>query len=126
MFGLTAPNAINGSATFFTIGKSASSYNRFSFVYNHIADGSTSNYFSIGAYSANGLLNILANGNVGIAETAPDYKLDVNGSFGFTPGSSVTPVDNGDVTISATDNTTLTFRLKGSDGTVRSGTLTLS
>jgi hypothetical protein len=65
-------------------------------------------------------------GNVGIGETAPDYKLDVNGSFGFTPGSSVTPVDNGDVTISATNNTTLTFRLKGSDGTVRSGTLTLS
>ena len=81
MFGLTAPNAINGSATFFTIGKSASSYNRFSFVYNHIADGSTSNYFSIGAYSANGLLNILANGNVGIGTTTPDYKLQVNGTI---------------------------------------------
>jgi len=69
---------------------------------------------------------IIPNGNVGIGETSPDYKLDVNGTFGFTPGTFVTPVDNGDVVIEATDNTTLTFKLKGSDGIVRSGTLTLS
>lgn len=66
------------------------------------------------------------NGNVGLNEASPDYKLDVNGTFGFSPGSSVTPVDNGDVVIEATSNTTLTFKLKGSDGTVRSGTVTLS
>ena len=76
---------------------------------------------------ANGdIVHILASGNVGINEAAPDYVLDVNGSFGFTPGSSVTPVDNGDVVIEATNNTTLTFKLKGSDGTVRTGTITLS
>lgn len=63
---------------------------------------------------------------VGIGESAPDYKLDVNGAIGFTPGTSVTPVDNGDVVIEATNNTTLTFKLKGSDGTVRTGTLTLT
>lgn len=63
---------------------------------------------------------------VGIGETAPDYKLDVNGPIGFTPGASVTPVDNGDVVFEATNNTTLTVKLKGSDGTVRSGTVTLS
>ena len=66
------------------------------------------------------------NGDVGINETSPDYKLDVNGSFGFTPGTSVTPVDNGDVVIEATNNTTLTFKLKGTDGVVRSATLTLA
>lgn len=65
-------------------------------------------------------------GNVGINTTAPDYRLDVNGSFGFTPGTSVTPVANGDVVIEATNNTTLTFKLKGSDGTVRTGTITLA
>jgi hypothetical protein len=44
----------------------------------------------------------------------------------FSPGSSITPTLNGTVTIEATNNTTLTFKLKGSDGTVRSGTVALS
>ena len=65
-------------------------------------------------------------GRVGVNDNNPDYQLDVNGTFGFTPGASVTPVDNGDVVIEATDNTTLTFKLKGSDGVVRTGTLTLA
>jgi hypothetical protein len=65
-------------------------------------------------------------GDIGVNETAPNYKLDVNGTFGFTPGTSVTPADNGDVVVEATNNTTLTFKLKGSDGTVRSGTITLA
>lgn len=65
-------------------------------------------------------------GGVGINETSPDYTLDVNGTFGFTPGTSVTPVDNGDVVFEATNNTTFTVKLKGTDGTVRSGTLTLA
>ena len=65
-------------------------------------------------------------GALGINETLPDYKLDVNGTFGFTPGSSVTPVDNGDVVFEATSNTTFTVKLKGSDGVVRSGTITLA
>ena len=71
-------------------------------------------------------VRITSAGNVGIGEIMPDYKLDINGSLGFTPGSSVTPVDNGDVVIEATNNTTLTLKLKGSDGVVRSGTITLA
>jgi len=43
-----------------------------------------------------------------------------------TPSSSVTPVTNGELMVEATNNTTLTFKLKGSDGTVRTGTITLS
>lgn len=69
---------------------------------------------------------IIANGNVGINENAPDYKLDVNGSFGFTPGTTVTPVDNGDIVFEFTSNTTMTVRGKGSDGVVRAGTITLT
>lgn len=70
-------------------------------------------------------MRITSTGNVGIGEIAPDYRLDVNGTFGFTPGASVTPVDNGDVVFELTNNTTLTVKAKGSDGVVRSGTIIL-
>jgi len=41
------------------------------------------------------------------------------------PGASVTPVNNGEVTFQLTSNTSLTFKAKGSDGTVRSGSISL-
>lgn len=66
------------------------------------------------------------NGFLGLNTTTPQYRLTVKGTFCIAPGSSVAPTDNGDVVIEATDNTTLTFKLKGDDGTVRSGTLTLA
>ena len=43
-----------------------------------------------------------------------------------TPSSSVTPASNGELMVEATNNTTITFKLKGSDGTIRTGTITLS
>lgn len=52
--------------------------------------------------------------------------LDVLGDLLLRPGASLTPANNGDLVIEATSNTTLTFKLKGSDGTVRSGSITLS
>ena len=58
--------------------------------------------------------------------TNADEKVIVSKALVQTPGSSVTPANNGDLVVEATSNTTLTFKLKGSDGTVRSGTLTLS
>ena len=92
---------------------------------NYIFSGNTSN---IMAFFTNGSERVRINnaGNVGVSESAPDYKLDVNGTFGFTPGASVTPVDNGDVVFELTNNTTLTVKAKGSDGVVRSGTITLA
>lgn len=42
------------------------------------------------------------------------------------PQSSVTPASNGELVVEATSNTTLTFKLKGSDGTVRTAALTLA
>lgn len=71
-------------------------------------------------------MRITSSGNVGINEAIPDYRLDVNGTIGFSPGSSVTPVDNGDVVFELTNNTTLTVKARGSDGVVRSGTITLT
>jgi hypothetical protein len=70
-------------------------------------------------------MRIKTDGKVGIGESAPDYLLDVNGSFGFTPGASVSPVDDGDVVFEFTNATTLT--IKGRDGgTTRSVALTLA
>jgi hypothetical protein len=47
-------------------------------------------------------------------------------NLNLAPSASVTPANNGDLVFEATDNTTLTFKYKGSDGVVRSGTVTLS
>lgn len=46
--------------------------------------------------------------------------------FHVAPGASVTPANNGDVTFQLTSNTSLTFKAKGSDGVVRSGSITLA
>jgi hypothetical protein len=42
------------------------------------------------------------------------------------PPASTTPASNGDYVVEATSNTTLTFKLKGTDGIVRTATLTLA
>lgn len=65
------------------------------------------------------------NGRLGIGKTAPNYPLDVAGALGFAPGSSVTPVSNGDVVFDLPHNTAFRVRAKGSDGTVRSHSLPL-
>jgi hypothetical protein len=57
---------------------------------------------------------------------APDLKADFAGPIQFAPGSSIAPTNNGDVVIEMTNSATLTFKAKGSDGIVRSATLTLS
>ena len=64
-------------------------------------------------------------------ETEVATKADLDGATFTgnviqTPGASVTPSSNGQLTVEATNNTTITFKLKGSDGSVRTGTITLS
>jgi len=61
--------------------------------------------------------------NNGTAGTFRDLKLRDMHSF---PSASLTPSTNGEFVIEATGNTTLTFKLKGSDGTVRSAAVALS
>lgn len=48
------------------------------------------------------------------------------GNISLFPDSSVTPTINGEVTLQLTSNTSLTFKVRGSDGIVRSGSITLS
>jgi hypothetical protein len=81
-------------------------------------------------------------GMVAIGNTSPDVTtlLDVtpapavaldaatlrSGNAVLKPGSSVTPANNGEMTFQLTSNTQLTVKVKGSDGTVRSGSLSLA
>ena len=44
----------------------------------------------------------------------------------FTPGASFTPTANGELSMEATSNTSVTIKLKGTDGVVRSAVLTLA
>lgn len=53
-------------------------------------------------------------------------KLKISQALTWVPPASITPASIGDLTVQATSNTSLTFKLKGSDGTVRSGSITLS
>ena len=52
--------------------------------------------------------------------------VDLASGLTWSPRTSVTPQGNGELTVEATNDTTLTFKYKGSDGTVRTGTITLS
>ena len=53
-------------------------------------------------------------------------KTYVNSDFSFKPSSSVTPTSNGELIFEATSNTSVTVKLKGTDGVVRSALLTLA
>lgn len=53
-------------------------------------------------------------------------RFDTSGNPIFRPNASVTPGSNGELSFQATSNTQLTFKLRGSDGTIRSGSIALS
>lgn len=57
---------------------------------------------------------------------SPKALIDSTGALTFTPAASQTPTTNGELTFEATSNTSITLKYKGSDGTVRSGSITLS
>ena len=69
---------------------------------------------------------VSSGGNVGVGAPTPSYKMHVGGSFGFSPGSSVTPASNGDAVFEVTNDSTFTVRVKGSDGIVRLASLSMA
>jgi hypothetical protein len=60
------------------------------------------------------------------ATFSDEHVARITGTLAVVPGSSVTPENVGEVVFELTNDTTLTFKAKGSDGKVRSATLTLS
>lgn len=58
--------------------------------------------------------------------TISGADISTNGNLTIKPGSSVTPANNGELTFQATSNTSVTVKLKGTDGIVRSAVLTLA
>jgi hypothetical protein len=95
-------------------------------VYNNRTDPSN---YERGVFGWNDTANTLMIGTQAAGTgTNRDVKfVSASGVFTFvSPGSSVTPANNGDLVIQATSNTSLTFKYKGSDGTVRSASLTLA
>jgi hypothetical protein len=84
------------------------------------------------------LFNALSGGTVTVMATSAPINFSVDfgatacgqfdsaGNLILRPTASITPANNGDLAIQATSNTSLTFKYKGSDGTVRSGSITLS
>lgn len=108
----------------------------------YIADGSTANATCDNSVFVGHLTKALASGQTnqnvfGYNAVGLGSNTTVIGSsaivtfkaFGtpiLTPAASSVPTVNGELTVEATSNTQLTFRLKGTDGTVRSASLTLA
>lgn len=62
-------------------GKAASTRNLAGLSWNHVADGSSSNYVSIDIFGVGSILNVASSGNVGIGTTSPSSKLHVSGDI---------------------------------------------
>ncbi|UYE95744.1 hypothetical protein HAAEEKHM_00024 [Sinorhizobium phage AP-16-3] len=80
-----------------------------------------------GASSQNMGFAIVLNAGTGGSDVFVDgFIVNHDKSISHYPPASVTPTVNGEMTIQLTSNTSLTFKVKGSDGVVRSGSVTLA
>ena len=75
------PNLTANEGNIIVTGKAGSVKNSGYVGYRHTADGSDSNMVSLGMWGNDWLLNVLANGYVGIGTTAPEEALHVTGKF---------------------------------------------
>jgi hypothetical protein len=72
-------------------------------------------------------LRITSGGNVLIGKTSDNgNKLQVEGGISVKPLTSTNPTNNGEMVFELTSNTQLKIKVKGSDGVIRSASLTLA
>lgn len=76
--------------------------------------------------SAGGAVILATSVTSGTAAAVITCGADGSVIFNRLPSSAPALGTNGQLTVEATSNTTLTFKLRGSDGTTRSGTITLA
>ncbi|BCW88359.1 hypothetical protein sos41_14980 [Alphaproteobacteria bacterium SO-S41] len=67
----------------------------------------------------------IVDGQVGIGIATPSFPLQVIGAIGLSPGPSVTPQIPGEIVFELTSDTSITLKVKGMDGQVRSAVLKL-
>jgi hypothetical protein len=90
---MMAANMAATNNNFYFIGKAESTNNAAYFGYNHTADGSASNFATMGLFGVDNVLNITAANRVGIGTTSPTAKLQVVGS-GSTSATTSLLVQN--------------------------------
>lgn len=61
----------------------------------------------------NGALTFTPGGRLGVGTSTPGYRLQVDGSFAFAPGSAVTPDAPGQVVFELSGDATLTIKARG-------------
>lgn len=76
-------NMTNGTIMYHTMGKANSAYNQMEIAYNHVSDGSFSNFISIGLHTVPQTLCITGGSNVGIGTTVPVCRLTVGQDASF-------------------------------------------
>jgi hypothetical protein len=74
-----------GQGMSLVLGKTNTTNNAGTILWNHVGDGLATNYLGLGYWGNDNRLNITAAGNVGIGTTTPtSYTLQVSGSIGAT------------------------------------------
>jgi hypothetical protein len=66
-----------GSTKFLTFGQGAANFNQAEIGFNYVGSGNNTNSLQFGFFGANNLMSLRGNGNVGIGQSAPAFKLDI-------------------------------------------------
>jgi hypothetical protein len=88
--GLFLRSTINGTTIVnngLILGKESTANNAASIVYTHVSDGNTSNRLGFGFWGSDNLINLTAEGRLGIGVTSPLRDLDVNGNIRVRSGA---------------------------------------